>query len=97
MRGLVLLFVLVLSGGEVVKVFYIYENGWKFVFFGDRMFKGIFLVVLDYFEVCLEGRKVEEIKKVKKFLSSIEIFEEKIFIIFRGIEEDEGFKLVVEL
>ncbi|WP_336298924.1 type I restriction endonuclease [Thermococcus kodakarensis] len=96
-RGPALLPVSALSGGEVVKALYIYENGWKPVPLGDRTLKGILLAVLDYLEARSEGRKAEEIKKVKKFLSSTEIPEEKILTILRGIEEDEGLKLAVEL
>ncbi|WP_367883740.1 hypothetical protein [Thermococcus peptonophilus] len=53
--GPALLPVSALSGGEVVKALYIYEDGWKPVPLGDRTPKGVLLAVLDYLEARSGG------------------------------------------
>ncbi|MBP1912878.1 type I restriction endonuclease [Thermococcus stetteri] len=96
-RGPALVPVSALSGGEVVKALYIYEGGWRPVPLGDKTLKAVLFAVLDYLEARSEGRKAEEVRKVKKFLSGANIPEEKILALLKGIEEDEGLKLAVEL
>jgi predicted type IV restriction endonuclease len=96
-KGPALVPISALSGGEAVRALYVYEGGWKPVPLGDRSLKGVLIALLDYLEARSTGSKAEEVRKVKKFLSGADIPDEKILAILRGVQEEEGVKLAVEL
>jgi len=86
-----------LSGVEVPKAVYVYENGWKPLPLGDRSLKGALLAVLDYLEGKACGTKREEVRKAKKLLSKMELPPEKVVLLLRGIEKDEELRIGVEV
>jgi len=86
-----------LTGVEVPKAVYVNENGWRPLPLGDKSLKGALLAVLDYLEGRSSGRKREEIKKAKKLLSRIELPAEKIVLLLREIEKDEGVEIGLEV
>lgn len=86
-----------LSGVEVPKAVYVYEDGWKPLPLGDRSLKGALLAVLDYLEGRSSGEKREEVRKAKKLLSRMELPPEKVVLLLREIEKDEGLRIGVEV
>ncbi|GAB6134570.1 type I restriction endonuclease [Thermococcus prieurii] len=86
-----------LSGVEVPKAVYVHENGWRPLPLGDRSLKGALLAVLDYLEGRSSGEKREEVRKAKKLLSRMELPPEKVVLLLREIEKDEGIKIGVEV
>jgi len=86
-----------LSGVEVPKAVYVHENGWRPLPLGDRSLKGALLAVLDYIEGRSSGEKREEVRKAKKLLAGMELPPEKVVLLLREIEKDEGIKIGVEV
>jgi len=86
-----------LSGVEVPKAVYVHENGWKPLPLGDKSLKGALLAVLDYLEGRSSGEKREEVRKAKNLLSKMELPPEKVVLLLREIERDEGIKIRVEV
>ncbi len=86
-----------LTGVEVPRAVYVYENGWKPLPLGDKSLKGALMAVLDYLEGRAEGKKREEVRKAKELLANMELPPEKVVLLLREIERDEGIKIGVEL
>jgi len=86
-----------LSGAEVPKAVYVNENGWKPLPLGDKSLKGVLMAVLDYLEGRAVGEKREEIRRVKRLISRLELPGEKVVLLLREIERDEGIKIGIEL
>jgi len=86
-----------LTGVEVPRAVYVYENGWKPLPLGDKSLKGALMAVLDYLEGRAEGKKREEVRKAKELLANMELPPEKVVLLLREIERDEGIKIGVEV
>lgn len=86
-----------LSGVERPKAVYVYENGWKPLPLGERTLKGALMSVLNYLEGRSSPGKAREIRQVREILAPMDLPAEKVLKILRGIEEEEGIRIGVEL
>jgi predicted type IV restriction endonuclease len=86
-----------LSPDSIPRAVYIYEDGWVPLPLGERSIRGALLAVLDYLGAREEGKKRDELRRVKEVLSKANISEEKALLILRGLEEEEGVRIGVEL
>ncbi|WP_457742038.1 type I restriction endonuclease [Thermococcus sp.] len=86
-----------LSGFERPRAVYVYENGWKPLPLGERTLKGALISVLNYLEGRSSPGKAREIRQVRDILVPMDVPAEKVLKILRGIEEEEGIRIGVEL
>ena len=86
-----------LSGVEVPRTLYVYENGWKPIPLGDRSLKGVLMAVLDYLEGRSSGDKKDEVRRARKLLSRMELPPEKVILLLREIEQEERIRIGVEV
>ena len=86
-----------LSGVEVPRALYVYENGWKPIPLGDKSLRGVLMAVLDYLEGRSSGDKRDEVRKARKLLSRMKLPPEKVVLLLREIERGEGIRIGVEI
>jgi len=73
------------------------EDGWKPLPLVESGLKGVLLAVLDYLGGRSDDNKREEILRARKLLSKMSLPPERILLLLREIEREEGLKIGLEV
>gem|GEM_PF-643984 len=86
-----------LSGDELPRALYLYDNGWKVVPLIEKSMKGVLLSLLLYLAEKAEGKEKTELLEAYRHLRGVPLSKEKILFLLKGLEKEKGIKVGIEI